>query len=778
MEDVGDGEPRQAELRLEQREVKRLIHEALSKKSFPPVVQHPEAIRGDVLLSSLFQWPVVVWVPEVKEYKQRTVEDVDSKSHPLYIKYQCAGDHKSCFSTFGISKRLMELVHEGMTSPHGLSRTLRLVNPTYLAPTPPTVAQYCSQQTPVGAETLSAAWMQSTNIYSALCEQIMSSLDVKRVLRIDHSVKFCKRLKLRPPEEMEARFVTALQDVALTDISCSEQEWQGSVDSNLKQVKRGDLYVENNVFSEGGGKDHNLKVGSSYGRNPPLQHADILTLAQTAMLCRGVVADSPQLEYVSRLVSKPLQQPAYRSATALDFGFDQWQQMFEGTNIDAQALESSLQRSHQHSTTIRELLAKQITFTESGKLPRVAFFNSLCLNELDYEAAAGFSSEEHALPRQVLVEQKAAGQSWSGCAMVTTIMYNIVVSSNSNHKLRLKRRSFITLSAKIDGFTAKSRPEPSTIRDRKLFRFVRSAPCDANTAREKELQAQLFTALRKLSDIRKKRQVFVMVYDFACCVCAGIHPKSQPFLLSRWDNLKQQENYGANLKIKLKLTPEILASIRSTTSHRDKSQPVLAEQPSGAAQQAPQGTAEELLQSSDSTSLPAPPTFATADGTPDVSLSYRDSAGNTLPKCSDTARIPQHDGEESAAQATTAPPLQHATITPDHIKMLRELANSIPNSNGKWEYIHTVYTKYYPHLPLSSNALRCRLKDKNPPPKLSTNSNAPLISSRKRRETSCSSCRQRKKCGDLTRNPYCTQPKSNQDSQAESIRLDHYFTQV
>ncbi|EGZ25574.1 hypothetical protein PHYSODRAFT_344979 [Phytophthora sojae] len=630
MEDVGDGEPRQAELRLEQREVKRLIHEALSKKSFPPVVQHPEAIRGDVLLSSLFQWPVVVWVPEcanptqkpycimpgcsctprVKEYKQRTVEDVDSKSHLLYIKYQCAGDHKSCFSTvtasyiqrearllmhfpcvmtkkFGISKQLMELVHEGMTSPHGLSRTLRLANPTYLAPTPPTVAQYCSQETPVGAETLSAAWMQSTSIYSALCEQIMSSLDVKRVLRIDHSVKFCKRLKvwpggtgkreknhdetrqllehvkgavntedewflisdnanairslaasvfgssakLRPPEEMEARFVTALQDVALTDISCSEQEWQGSVDSNLKQIKRGDLYVENNVFSEGGGKD--------------------------------------------------------------------WQQMFEGTNIDAQALESSLQRSHQHSTTIRELLAKQITFTESGKLPRAAFFNSLCLNELDYEAAAGFSSEEHALLRQVLVEQKAAGQSWSGCAMVTTIMYNIVVSSNSNHKLRLKRRSFITLSAKIDGFTAKSRPEPSTIRDRKLFRFVRSAPCDANTAREKELQAQLFTALRKLSGVRKKRQVFVMVYDFACCVCAGIHPKSQPFLPSRWDNLKQQENYGANLKIKLKLTPEILASIRSTTSHRDKSQPVLAEQPSGAAQQAPQGTTEELLQSSD-----------------------------------------------------------------------------------------------------------------------------------------------------------------------------------
>ncbi|KAE9268971.1 hypothetical protein PF001_g29432 [Phytophthora fragariae] len=758
MEELDEGGSRQAELRLESHEVKRLIHEALSEKSFPPVVQYPEAARGDALLSSLFQWPVIVWVPEcvnptkkpycimpersctprVKEYKQRTVEDVDSKCHLLYIKYQCASDSKSCFSTvtagyiqrearllmhfpfvmtkkFGISKSLMEMVHEGMTSPHGLSRTvenlqrrrekryykllclfadrvaqLQLSNPLYLAPTPPSVGQYCSTQKSVGAETLSAAWMQSTSIYSALCEQIMSSIEVKKVLRIDHSVKFCKRLKneigqivgrrltrsenhdetrqllehvkgaantgnewflvsdnanairslaadvygeaanvrqdpfhvvqrftekvkgkaekkllskklhdamynvdgeLRPPEEMAARFANALQEVSITDISCTEHEWRGSVDSNLKQIKRGDLYVKSNVFSEGGGKDvrivstsqlegihsalkkilarsvsaevglrildlyilqHNLKVGSNYGRNPPLHHADILTLAQTAMLCRGVVAESPQLEFVSRLMSKPLLPPAYRSATALDFGFDQWQQMFDGTSIDTQALEGSLQRAHQHSATIRELLAKQIAFTESGRLPRAAFFNSLCLHELDYEAAAGFSGEKHALLRQVVTEQKAATQSWSDCSMVTTIMYNIVVSSNSNHRLNLKRRSFAALSPKIDGLATKKTPSSS---DRKIFRIARATPCDENTPREKELQEQLFTALRKMAGIRKKRQIFAKVYDFACCVCAGIHPKAQSFLLSRWDNLKQKENYGANLKIKLKLTP-------------------------------------------------------------------------------------------------------------------------------------------------------------------------------------------------------------------------------
>ncbi|ETK71718.1 hypothetical protein L915_21083, partial [Phytophthora nicotianae] len=176
----------------------------------------------------------------------RAVEDVETKCHLLYVKYQCTGENKGCFSTVnadyiqsevrlimhfpflmtkkgGFSKVLMELIHEGMTSPHGLSSTvehirhrrekryykllclfadrvgqLQLSNPNYLAPSPPSVGQYCVRQKPVGAETMSATWMQSTTIYSVLCEQVMSSLMVRKALRVDHSVKFCKRLKVWP----------------------------------------------------------------------------------------------------------------------------------------------------------------------------------------------------------------------------------------------------------------------------------------------------------------------------------------------------------------------------------------------------------------------------------------------------------------------------------------------------------------------------------------------------------------------------------------------------
>ncbi|ETO68753.1 hypothetical protein F444_14478 [Phytophthora nicotianae P1976] len=146
--------------------------------------------------------------------------------------------------------------------------------------------------------------------------------------------------------------------------------------------------------------------------------------------------------------------------------------IFETASVDALALEANLQRSRQHNDSIKELLMKQIVFTETGKLSKADFFNSLCLAELDYEAAAGF--------------------------------------------LRKSMHYFV--------------------------RFSCPNPCAETTPRELELLSQLFSALRQLNGIRKRRQVFVMVYDFATCICAGIQPKTPAALITKWNNMKQQSN--------------------------------------------------------------------------------------------------------------------------------------------------------------------------------------------------------------------------------------------
>ncbi|RLN98115.1 hypothetical protein BBJ28_00017261, partial [Nothophytophthora sp. Chile5] len=107
---------------MEQEECKRRVREAIVRKMFPPVVAYPETRRQVDELSPLayvFEHPVLVWVPEsinpgqkplcvsegcfctprLKEYKQRVIQDVDAKVILLYVKYQCTGSDRRCFST-------------------------------------------------------------------------------------------------------------------------------------------------------------------------------------------------------------------------------------------------------------------------------------------------------------------------------------------------------------------------------------------------------------------------------------------------------------------------------------------------------------------------------------------------------------------------------------------------------------------------------------------------------------------------------------------------------
>ncbi|EGZ09030.1 hypothetical protein PHYSODRAFT_389921, partial [Phytophthora sojae] len=197
-------------------ERKRLIQEGLAKRAFPP--------RDELSpLAGLFDHPVVVWVPEAtcRGQKPACVE-IEGKQVLLYIKYQCAGSARTCFSTIspeylhsnveamvhfsyilgsksGYSKPLLDMIHDGMMSPNGLSSTLYtllLSNPDYVAPTPPTVAEYCASNAVVDTKVLTAVWMETTAMYGPLCELLMQKMSVRNVLRVDHSATFCKKLKV------------------------------------------------------------------------------------------------------------------------------------------------------------------------------------------------------------------------------------------------------------------------------------------------------------------------------------------------------------------------------------------------------------------------------------------------------------------------------------------------------------------------------------------------------------------------------------------------------
>ncbi|EGZ21832.1 hypothetical protein PHYSODRAFT_406228, partial [Phytophthora sojae] len=211
---------------MDAEECRRRVQEAKSQRAFPPSVLYPELTswKDDMApLSKLFSRPI---------YVHRTVDLVDAKCDLLYVRYECAVSTGTCFTTISpayLQKHLEFLLHFPFVlsklqvllhTPNGLSSALATVerrrqsryyklytlfadrvrrrnaNADYVSSTPPTCSQYASDNAPPTTQTLTAFWMEFTTIYSPLCKNLMKHLKIRRALRIDHSVKFCKRLKI------------------------------------------------------------------------------------------------------------------------------------------------------------------------------------------------------------------------------------------------------------------------------------------------------------------------------------------------------------------------------------------------------------------------------------------------------------------------------------------------------------------------------------------------------------------------------------------------------
>ena len=243
-----------------QEEIRRRIQAAQSSQHFPPVHAYPETTRG-TMPSQLFAMPLLVWVPEcreanwkcpvsnclctpqVKGYMSREVDDIEHRTLLLFCKYRCRTSGKM-FSTlsqsymdaqsaevslhfpyimthkFGISKKLMMVIHGGVTSRQGMKSALegilsqrhsrffhlrslfgesvrqrRAKNPNFIAPAPPTLEQYATVHRLSDQDTLTQLWLSWSEIYSGLSEMVMNATEVKKVVRIDHSRKFTSLLK-------------------------------------------------------------------------------------------------------------------------------------------------------------------------------------------------------------------------------------------------------------------------------------------------------------------------------------------------------------------------------------------------------------------------------------------------------------------------------------------------------------------------------------------------------------------------------------------------------
>lgn len=180
--------------------------------------------------------------PRVNGYLSRVVEDVYHKTTLLYVKYECSGAFGTSFSTVhpdymrrftrvqlqfpyvltkksGVSLALLDQVHDAMLSGGGMlglmaSLNRRRHNRYYhllsifgalareradsgrvvLPPSPRSVEDYMTEHAPPSRETLTDLWMERTSMVPAFAEALRRQLQIKHLLRMDHTAKFPRRL--------------------------------------------------------------------------------------------------------------------------------------------------------------------------------------------------------------------------------------------------------------------------------------------------------------------------------------------------------------------------------------------------------------------------------------------------------------------------------------------------------------------------------------------------------------------------------------------------------
>lgn len=182
--------------------------------------------------------------PNAKDYMERIVEDLTHKTTLYYTKYRCTGMSRRCFMTTGaeylssskqiaiafpyiltqrsgLSTEVVEIIHGSITSNRGFeaatdnikrrrqnrfysllceyssrAKQMQLRDAEFDISLPLTVEQYTTRHQVVDAQVAKRVWMAHTEVYAKLAAAVMSGVECLKVMRLDHSQKFCKKMKV------------------------------------------------------------------------------------------------------------------------------------------------------------------------------------------------------------------------------------------------------------------------------------------------------------------------------------------------------------------------------------------------------------------------------------------------------------------------------------------------------------------------------------------------------------------------------------------------------
>ncbi|KAG7390520.1 hypothetical protein PHYPSEUDO_007746 [Phytophthora pseudosyringae] len=167
-----------------------------------------------------------------------------------------------------------------------------------------------------------------------------------------------------------------------------------------------------------------------------------------------------------------------------------------------------------------------------------------------YDVQRNLRSPEECEDRMktIRVEQLAAKSAWSESEAVATILYNCGVDRQDNRALNVRKRGFHAIAKRLPGIDELVKHTPFTTGQRILMITDKSVNDDEVTPDEDAIMRDLFAMVR-MSSLKKKKQVYAIVYAFAAATSDGIIPKSIEFLLRRWEGLKRTQNRDKKRKV-------------------------------------------------------------------------------------------------------------------------------------------------------------------------------------------------------------------------------------
>ncbi|EGZ21950.1 hypothetical protein PHYSODRAFT_496061, partial [Phytophthora sojae] len=211
--------------------------------------------------------------------------DVDHKTVLYYARYRCTGPHATrTFSTIddeylasspelslafpylltyqtGVSRELFHLVYDSVLTTRGISGASSSVtrseakNANYSPPMLVSLEQYMEANACLDDEALQKIWLTQTEICSRLLEAHMTQCKIKRVIRLDHSQKFCSKLKVfgaqgKKDQSSEVRMLLLAQNeigqIVARGLTYSKNHAETA--AILKPVFNGALVVKQDPF--------------------------------------------------------------------------------------------------------------------------------------------------------------------------------------------------------------------------------------------------------------------------------------------------------------------------------------------------------------------------------------------------------------------------------------------------------------------------------------------------------------------------------------------------